>query len=595
MTTVGERAAEVKRVSNIEHANATRIFIFIITMDSFAPPFAPNEYSSNDKRYGAPFFTNMDKSVYAPLIFSPELIGALCSRASRASHDLRRIFLDEYIYPFAHPVRDEKDTDETYAEKIRYGEALKEFITFLHLHPPRELFSNPRARSFYTKWLAQYGDDSIAQMAGMHLVYSSLSQVAIKHLEDQRIGLAPIEKSTRYVNYGQKVGGQYLYYTDPTLADLNLESAYRRAMDGLFETYSLLIPQLTEWLRKKFPEEKPSVVEKKALDTLRGLLPTSTLSQVAFFGNGQAFEYMVSRCLRHPLGEIRWAGERAYEELNTIAPAFLRRIKQEEGRETAVAYQKYMAGRGKRVAPFVREFFRGEPFGATREARVRLVEYDPKGEDKVITGMLYAAPNNHRAWDDILARVLRMNDNQKRIIIAKYLGGRTARWQKVGRAFENAYVRFEIVMNIGAWRDLHRHRMLTQQRQHFSCFHGYDVPPEVTESGLEPLYRAAITPVEDMFAKLVVRNPDLAQYAATLAHRVRFMQWQNLREVFWETELRTIPEGHPDYRHIEQQKFRCIEKIYPLIAEHIRVNMGEYDFARRGQEEKIQKKLQSLS
>ena len=149
-------------------------------------------------------------------------------------------------------------------------------------------------------------------------------------------------------------------------------------------------------------------------------------------------------------------------------------------------------------------------------------------------------------------------------------------------------------MNIGAWRDLHRHRMLTQQRQNFSCFHGYDVPKEVVEARLESDFRGVIEPVEKVFAKIFQYDPDLAQYAVTLAHRVRFMQWENLRQSFWQTELRTIPEGHPDYRKIEQQKFRWIEKVYPLIAEHMLVNLGEYDFARRGQEEKIQKKIQQL-
>jgi thymidylate synthase ThyX len=121
-------------------------------------------------------------------------------------------------------------------------------------------------------------------MAGMHLGFSGISQVAIKHLEDQRIGLAPIEKSTRYVNYSEKVNGQYRYYTDPTLDDMGLTEEYRAAMDGLFETYTRLIPRLSAWLSDRFPEEKASVVEKKAFDTLRGLLPTSTLSQVASSG-----------------------------------------------------------------------------------------------------------------------------------------------------------------------------------------------------------------------------------------------------------------------------------------------------------------------
>lgn len=561
-----------------------------LPLESFAPPFAADSYSEKDAWRLSPFFTNLDKSVYVPLIFAPELIGALCSRTSRATEDLRKIFLKEFVLPFVEPERTEKDTDEAWEEKRRYSEALQEFIEFLHKHPFLELFSNPRARSFYVKWLAQYGDDSIAQMAGGHLVFGALSQIAIKHFEDQRIGLAPIEKSTRYVNYSQKVNGKYLYYTDPTLKDMGLAEEYETAMDALFETYTSLIPKLTEWLRGRFPEEKASVVEKKAFDTLRGLLPTSTLSQVSFFGNGQAFEHMINRSAKHPFGEILWAAARAKHELNQVTPSFLRRI---EG-EMAQEYQEYLANKGSRVYPLVKELIGDRPLSTTGEPEVRLIECDPEGVEKVITGILFSAPQNHASWNEILERVRRISESDKRHVVAQYLAGRKERWQKVGRAFENTYVRFEIVMDIGAWRDLHRHRMLTQERQDFSCFHGYNVPQEIVGAGLEEEFRAAIDPVEELHIKIKRREPFLAQYAVTLAHRVRFMQWQNLRSFFWESELRTIPEGHPDYRKIEQQKFRLIEKAYPLITEFMLVNLGEYDFARRGQEEKTQKKLQQL-
>ncbi len=564
-----------------------------LPLPSFAPPFAPDSYSPEEHWRLKPFFTNLHDSVYVPLIFSPEVIGALCSRTSRAAEDLRKIFLNEYVTPFLDPEIDPKGNVDDFREKQHYGSNLRDFIEFLHQHSIEQIFSNPKARSFYAKWLAQYGDDSIAQMAGMHIVYSSLSQVAIKHLEDQRIGLAPIEKSTRYVDYSSKVNGQYRYYTDPTLSTLGLEQEYRVAMDGLFTTYVNLLPRLSAWLQQQFPAEKPGVVEKKAFDTLRGLLPTSTLSQVAFFGNGQAFEYAVSRCGQHPLGEVRWAGERTYEELYKIAPSFLRRVKEPGREETVKSYQEYLSGKGDRVAPLV-ETHLPHTTDYDQDRSVVLLEHDPQGENKVITAMLYSAPNNHLSWQEILNNVRLMNTAQKRAIVNAYFAGRSQRWQKVGRALENVYVRFEIMMNIGAWRDLHRHRMLTQQRQYFSCLHGYDTPPEISASGLEAEYRAAITKVEAVYKKIAQVNPHVAQYAVTMAHRMRFMQWTNLRECFWEIELRTIPEGHPDYRKVEQAKFRLLERVYPLLTERMHVNMEDYDFARRGQEEKIQAKLKAL-
>ena len=552
-------------------------------LSAFAPLFQKDEYSKRDTSSVAPFFTNLDKSVYVPLIFSPELIGALCSRASRAQDDLRLVFIKEFILPFLEP----KD-----GQMSEHNTALRELISFLHRHPPSALYSNPRARSFYVKWLAQYGDDSIAQMAGSHLVFWGLSQVATKHFEDQRIGISPIEKSTRYVDYSRVVKGRYIYYTDPTLQILGLSNEYEAAMDRLFQTYVNLKPKLLAWLKRSFPTEHGRHVDTKVLDILRGLLPTSTLSQVAFFGNGQAFEHMINRSAKHPLGEIRWAAKRAFEELYKVTPAFLRRLQENEKQEIVGNYQEYLAGKHARVNSFIQELFH-DPI---REGfpEVRLIEWDPIGEEKIIAGILYSAPENHLPWSENLDRARCMSVEEKTRILDAYLQGRTERWQKVGRAFENAYVRFEIVMNIGAWRDIHRHRILTQQRQIFSCHHGYDVPQEIVESGLEPQFRDAIDPIQEVFQRIQKHDLYLSQYSVSLAHRIRFTQWENIRQAFWEIELRTQPEGHSDYRYVEQEKLRLLKDAYPLIAGRVKVNLRNYDFPRRNAVERISRKIESL-
>src|SRR5207245_6219839 len=142
----------------------------------------------------------------------------------------------------------------------------------------------------------------------------------------QSIGLEPIEKSTRYVNFGSKVGGRYLYYIPkPDLERLGLVSDYKTTMDALFETYVALLPRLQDWLRKNF-DEKDSILEKKAFDTLRGLLPMATLGQVAFRGNAQAFEYLINRTARHPMGELRWLSRELKRELEQASPSVFIRV-----------------------------------------------------------------------------------------------------------------------------------------------------------------------------------------------------------------------------------------------------------------------------
>src|SRR2546425_7879476 len=406
----------------------------------------------------------------------------------------------------------------------------------------------------------------------------------MKFIEDQRIGLEPIEKSTRYVNFGSKAGSRYLYYIPkPDLERHGLLSEYRATMDHLFDTYVALLPLLRDWLRKNF-DEKESILEKKAFDTLRGLLPMATLGQVAFRGNAQAFEYLINRTAKHPLGELRWLSRELKRELDQEIPSLLLRVAGEKSEQ----YQVYLHDRYRAVREFVGENS-SEP---TMKAEVRLVEYDPQSELKILAGIIFE--QTHGSWDEALEKAKTLNDPDRRELFERYLLKRSARWQKVGRAFENAYLRFEIVMDIGSYRDLHRHRMMTQQRQRFSTLHGHSTPLELQHPGLSSRFEAALERADGLFRKVAKIDPDLAQYVVPLAYRMRFYQWQNFRQLFWETELRTVSQGHPDYRVIEQEKYRRVKEKFPLIASFMLVDTNEYAIARRGTEEQIVAKEKRL-
>jgi thymidylate synthase ThyX len=537
------------------------------------PIFEKPNLNEKERYLLEPFFTNLDKSVYAILFLPPEVVGALCSRASRSKEDLRVVFLKEFAEPFL-------QTD--------YGQAFKNFVDFLHQNSYEVLFANPKSREFYIKWLSEYGDDSIAQMAGIHLVYSSLSQIAIKHIENQRIGIAPIEKSTRYVDYSLKINDHYLYFTPLEIEKIGLKEEYKKVMDNLFETYVFLYQRYFDFLKNKYPEEKEIVLKTKAFDVVRLILPLSTLGQLALFGNGQAFEYLINRSLNHPLEEIKWLGKRAKEELNKIIPAFLRRIEKEESEE----YRKYLGERSKRIKESLKEI-NLEPADPTNIdfSNVKLVEYDKDGEDKIIASLLY--PELKEPWEKILEKVKRLSVSKKEKILENVLKDRKYRWYKVPRAFENVYLRFEILLNIGAWRDLQRHRIQTQIHQKFNIDDGFDIPEELKEIGLKEKFVSTIENLEKLYRK--IENKDLSQYAVSFAHRIRFLQYQNLREFFWETELRTTPQGHPHYRKIEQKKAKIIQKIYPLISKYLLVDFQDYEFARRESVKKIEEKLKKIS
>ncbi len=551
-----------------------------LSIKQFAPSFKPEQWSERDRRYLTPFATNIDGLVHVLHNLPPEIVGALCSRASRAKGSLLRILLNEYIYP----ILDGKD--KQLAKELDY------LVDFLTKHGFKNILNNQRAQGFYAKWLSQYGDDSIAQMTGAHTVFWGISQVAMKFLEDQRIGLEPIEKSTRYVNFGEKISGRYLYYTPtPDLRQLGLLAEYKKILDGLFETYNTLVPQLTNWLKEHY-DEKDSVLEKKAFDTLRGLLPMATLGQVALRGNAQAFEYLINRTRAHELGELRWVAHALKEELDTEIPSLLLRAVEEK----SAAYQTYLARcpqstehavSKKVLSALSQPIFVSKP-------RVELAEYDHNLEEKCVAGILYSFPQTRSSWQKTLSVAHRMSRAERKRVLDGFFNNRTERWYKLGRAFENAYLRFDIVMDIGAYRDLHRHRMLTQDRQTFSIYHGYGIPSEIKEADMSAAYAKALDSVIPFYKKLENKNPLLAQYAVPLAYRVQFYQWQNVSSFFWETELRAGPQGHPDYRHIEQEKYRLFAKKFPHIAQYIHIDMNQYPFARRGEAEKIAAKERDI-
>src|SRR6516162_5010033 len=368
-------------------------------VDEYKPDFSPGEWSARDRHFLEAFATNPDGIVSVLRNLPAEITGALCSRASRASGSLLEVLLKEYIYPIVN------------GDDPRLALELEETVHFLKEHGFKHILNNQRAQAFYSKWLSQYGDDSIAQVTGTHVIVWGISQVAMKFVEDQRVGLEPIEKSTRYVNFGSKIGGRHLYYIPkPDLRRIGLLGDYTSTMDALFDTYVALLGPLQEWLRKNF-DEKDSILEKKAFDTLRGLLPMATLGQVAFRGNAQSFEYLINRTARHGLGELRWFSREIKQELDKEIPSLLLRLSDEKSKD----YQSYLNRRYEGV----REFLGDVRLETLPKAQVRLVEFDPESETKILAAIIFQ--QTHAGWDDAVHRAKSLSTEEKHGLFEAYL------------------------------------------------------------------------------------------------------------------------------------------------------------------------------
>jgi len=523
---------------------------------------AGTEFTNAESAVLARYFTNMDRPVFA-LRNLPEVVkGALFSRYSRTEKSLRRVLLEEFINQPDSGFNDltGRPTDADDMVAVR------------------------RAEEFYERVLVGYGDDSVAELAGAHVAVEKTSILAAKALEDSRIGISPLEKSTRYVRFDRPgADGRYLFYRGPELA----HPEYERAAVALFTAYGGLVEPVIEAIRARYPLEADetdrawkSATRAKAFDLLRGLLPAGTLTNLGLFGNGRAFEYLITKMAAHELPECRQVATDLHRELALVIPAFVKRALDERyGRPSA-----------DRMATIRMETARLAPRGQVQAPDgpiVRLIEFDSDAERKVVAAALF--PHSDAGLDQQAV--------DPAVVLEALLGDRANRRQRVPRALEHAQYTFEIVANFGAYRDLHRHRMLTQDRQVLGTALGYDLPPGVVDLGLGGRFTAAVEAAAAAHARLEREaGPALAQYLVPLAFRVRWYFRLNLREVYHLCELRTTPQGHPDYRWVAQEMFRRVAEVHPRLAGYARfVDLGPGDeLERRQSERRLDEKLSAL-
>jgi hypothetical protein len=198
---------------------------------------------------------------------------------------------------------------------------------------------------------------------------------------------------------------------------------------------------------------------------------------------------------------------------------------------------------------------------------VELLDWDPDGEVKTIAAMLY--PYTDMSESRLLTHVEAMSADERDDVIRTYAGERLNRRHRPGRALERTMYRFDILSDYGAFRDLQRHRMLTIEWQNLTPRHGYTLPQAVIAAGGEADFHASMARSAQLHDALASRfGPTQAAYAVALAYRVRYVMQFNAREAMHMIELRTTPQGHPEYRKVCQEMYRLIrEKAgHPALA-----------------------------
>ena len=491
--------------------------------------YIPEQFSDAESAILRRYFTNLDLPVFA-LVNLPETVkGALFARYSRTAKSLRRLFLDEFV----------SDLDLTGDESVDATVGVS------------------RAEELYERIFVEYGDDSVAQLGGVHLACEQASNLLTKILAWGRL-MAYLEQSTRYVAYDARLAGRYRYYRDPAVLGSPFGTRYVGDMYRMFDTYSELVEMVTTHVRATVPRgDKDSdfiyrqATRAKALDAVRGILPAASLSNVGIYGTGQGYEALLLRMRANPLPEAQAYADMMLTELRKVIPTFLRRV---DMPERGVAWSNYLADNANNTAELVDEYFGIiEPQDAPE---VTLVDFDPDGEDKLLAAICYSSSDLPET--QLLERVRKLSQDQRVALIRAYVGERSNRRHKPGRAFERLSYRFDVLGDYGAFRDMQRHRLLTIEWQRLTPHLGYARPELIDEAGGTAIFDDAMERSQALYDLLRPEFPEQAAYGVAMAHRMRYMMHFNAREAMHMLELRSAPQGHPAYRRVALEMHRLI-------------------------------------
>lgn len=608
-------AERVKTAEKSLDIKATALEEGIYYSDEYPFPYEPEDFTEEEKQVLLRYFTNVDRPVYVIKNMDQEVAGALLSRFSRTKFTPREVFLREF---YGDPAEGVRMIEEYLVEELGVGEdearekAGQLYQKTIEVGEFLEQKGLERKEGFFERVFAEFGDDSVIQMGGVHIIFEHVSQPAAKAIEDQRIAAGYIEKSTRYVEFDKEVSGRFLYMDVPELQGTEFEEEYDRWNRACFEGYTKSVPATKEAICRKYPLEEITIVDTttgaeigfvdieddeakekirkayeisiraKTLDLVRAFLPSTTVTNIGAFFSGQAAEHALNKMISSPYKEVQLLGLMALEEAYKIAPSFLQNAPNVYGRRTR-EYMRELRKTQEQAA----EAFSSQISPDRRGSKARLVDWDEDCDVRIATQIIYTAQGENFSKQAIFdwARRIKEEDLAENSqitysprlaqIIQKAIPSRKSpgrnRRHKLPRAFEHAFFEVEFNSNFGGYRDLQRNRISSTERQRLSAGE-IDIPSEFRESGMEQVlgeYQRVANWTRELHRKLRESgNEDLvraAEYVTILGNRMRYNVRANVRQWAFFSELRTIPGGHRDYRWIMQRAVRQILYVSPFL------------------------------
>ncbi len=434
--------------------------------------------------------------------------------------------------------------------------------------------SSQKASQFLNTFYFQYGHRSIADLAHIAFAIERLSLLAAIVLVDETRWDGQ-ERSTRYQNFLKS--GWYL----PDFGDDSASAAlYSKTIESLFGAYQRSTEAVLNLLRDRIsrPESlKQDAYERtlraRAFDVARYLLPLATNTSLGQIVSARTLETQVARLLSHPAAEVRLLGEKLRDA--STAPTL---VKYAQPSPYLIETQAELA---QAAAEILAPLSSTSPFHRTPLA-VDLVERSESLEVELAATLLYSA--SHHPYRQIRDLVAGLPAAQIAEIVGLGLRHRGRHDEALRLFHAGAALRFDILMDIGGFRDMHRHRRCTQIIQGFTSQHGYETPGAadlpagtdiLAEAGIDADFRQSIESAHAAAAQIASGPaPEAAQsalYLLPLATRIRSLFKMDFAEAQYITELRSGPAGHFSYRRIAWEMYLALERQHPTLAKHIRV------------------------
>lgn len=471
-----------------------------------------------------------------------------------------------------------------------------------------------RGKDFYKRVFLEYGDESIAELVTAQMAIQNVSNVLTKVMEELRVGLSFLEKSSRYVRYDKKQNGRYLYLL-PEKAGMTgtYSDVYSSICDSLFDFYAGNYENALNFFKEKYPidtikfssansdsafieeladkeradAEKSynSAIRARALDDLRFLLPASTVTNLGISGNGRSFINLVQKLMTVDSPEARKLAQSIYSELVVELPELINSALSDHGLKL-IQYKKDLDS-----LSVLDNLNRRQEIPL-----VELLDYDDDSTALRNSLSLLAFANGDGDVSGTMEAVTYMTMNEMKSIVSKLANLRKNRRHKLHRAFESVPYLFQITTNYGAFRDLQRHRFISINRQPLSDRYGFDIPEYFAESeahdGFVKLMNEASAAYGQINRSL---GKTVAQYAVPYAYRYPVTAYLNLREAAFFCELRSTPQAHPDLRRIAMSLYHEIQRVNPGLAPLVKfVDETDYALGRLKSEQRKERKMRDL-